>query len=253
MYWLPVEVNTVSTAWDVAGVYVSYDCQSVSQSLLRRFHDHLSICQALDGYAQARDIRDLFNRHANRKAAWEDVVQTLRWRRTSPATARRCPAPSASASRGWTSSWHWQSLKDLPDLTRLDGCGSEKIVACLDRAVSSGQAYITAYADALADGKILRDEASQLNRSAADWKADMTALNQTMSDVFRSLSELYVVTSDPQLCDTIEKMIRAMTPWRTGECDDFGLWTPSSPSYLDVVIQTLTDFPTDDIFVPPEP
>ncbi len=45
-------------------------------------------------------------------------------------------------------------------------------------------------------------------------------------------------------------MIRAMTPWRTGEPDDFGLWAPSSPIYLEEVIQNLQDFPAEDVTVP---
>jgi hypothetical protein len=123
-------------------------------------------------------------------------------------------------------------------------------VTCLDRALTSGQSYITAYADAIADGRVLREEASQLNRSGVEWKADIAALNRVMSEVFRTLGEAYLTAPDPQLCDTIEKMIRAMTPWRTGEPDDFGVWIPSNPTYLDEIIQNLTDFPAEDVFVP---
>jgi hypothetical protein len=50
--------------------------------------------------------------------------------------------------------------------------------------------------------------------------------------------------------DTAEKMIRAMTPWRTGEPDDYGVWAPVSPTYLEEIIQNLTDFPAEDIAVP---
>jgi hypothetical protein len=251
VYWLPVEVDAVTQAWDVAGVYVSYDCASIPRSLLRRFHDHFSIYQALDGYANAQDIRDLFNRRANHKAAWEAIVQTSALAQDLGGYSDTLPSAIGVCIEGLDKFLaRWQSLADSPDLKGLDGCGSETIVTCLDRAVSSGQSYIAAYAAAIADGRVLRDEASQLNRIAADWKADMAALNQAMSEVFRTLGEAYLTASDPQLGDTIEKMIRAMTPWRTGEPDDFGVWLPADPTYLDEIIRSLTDFPAEDVFVP---
>lgn len=252
--WLPVEVNAVTTAWDVAGVYVSYDCASISRSLLRRFHDHLSICQALEAYARAGDIRDLFNLRANRKSAWEAVVQTSALAEDFGAYSDALPGAIGGCIEGLDEFLaRWQSLADSADLALLAGCNSEQIVTCLDNAVSSGQSYIAAYADAIADGSVVAKEASQLNQSVAQWKTDMVALNAAMSETFRALGEMYRDATAPKekaLRDTAEKMIRAMAPWRTGEPDDYGVWAVSSPIYLEQVIESLQDFPAEDIAAP---
>jgi len=252
--WLPVEVNAVTTAWDVADIYVSYDCSSISRSLLRRFHDHLSIHQALESYARAQDIRDLFNLRANQKRAWEAIVQTSALAQDLAGYGDTLPSAVGACIEGLDDLLaRWQSLADSADLSLLAGCNSEAIVTRLDDAVSSGGSYIAAYADAIADGRVLADEASQLNRSMAEWKADVVALNAAMSETFRALGEIYRDATAPKeepLRDTAEKMIRAMTPWRTGEPDDFGLWAPSSPIYLEEVIQALQDFPAEDVTVP---
>jgi len=252
--WLAVKVDAFMGAWDVAGVYVSYDCASISRSLLRRFHDHLSIYQALEAYTRATDIRDLFNLRANRKSAWEAIVQTSALAEDLAGSGGPLQSIVASRIEGLDDLLaRWQSLADSPDPTILAGCNSEAIVTRLDDAVSSGSSYIAMYADAVADGRVLPAEASELNRSMAQWKADLVALNATMSEVFRTLGEIHrgaTAPKDKTLRDTAEKMIRAMTPWRTGEPDDYGFWVVSSPTYLDQVIQTLQDFPAEDIAVP---
>ncbi len=249
--WLPVEVNAVTTAWDVEGVYVSYDCASISRTLLRRFHDHLSICQALEAYARAEDVRDLFNLRANRKSAWEAIMQTAALAEDLGGYSDTLQSAFSTRIEGLDGLlMRWQSLADSTDLSILAGCKSEAIVGCLDAAVSSGQSYIAAYADAVADGRVLQDEASQLDRSMAQWKTDMAALNAAMSETFRTLGEVYADATAPNekaLRDTAEKMIRAMTPWHTGEPDDYGLWMPSTPTYLEAIIQSLQDFPAEDI------
>jgi len=238
----------------VAGVYVAYDCSSISRNLLRRFHDHLSIYQALEGYARAGDIRDLFNLRANRESAWETVLQTSALAEDLGGYSDALPSaigPCIEGLDGFLA--RWQSLADSADLSLLARCNSEQIVTCLDAAASSGGSYIATYADAIVDGRVVADEASQLNRSMAQWKADMTALNAAMSEVFRTLGEIYLDAATPKeeaLRDTAEKMIRAMAPWHTGEVDDYGYWTPSSTIYLEEVIGTLQDFPAEDIAVP---
>ncbi len=249
--WVPVEVNAVTTAWDVADVYLSYDCASISRSLLRRFHDHLSIYQALEAYANASDIRDLFNLRANRKSAWEAVLQTSALAEDLGGYSDALPgaiSPFVEGLDGFLA--RWRSLADSADLSFLAQYNSERIVACLDAAASSGGLYIAAYADAIVDGRVAADEAARLNRSMAQWKADMTALNVTMSEVFRALGESYRTISSSRTADTVEKMIRAMAPWRTGEVDDYAYWMPSNTIYLEQVIQALQDFPAEDIAVP---
>ena len=256
VYWLPVEIKAGTTAWDVAGVYVSYDCASVSGSLLRRFHDHLSIYQALAAYASAGDIRDLFNLRANQRSAWEAVVKTSALAEDLGGYSDTLPGTVGGFIEGLdTFLARWQSLADSADLALLAGCNSEQIVKCLDTAVPSGQSYIAAYADAIADGKVVQNEASQLDRSMAQWKTDMAALNAAMSETFRIVGEMYLNAAAPKekaLRDTAEKMIRAMAPWRTGVVDDYGVWMPSSPIYLEQVIESLQDFPAEDIAVPSE-
>lgn len=254
VYWLAVEVSAITGACDLAGVYVSYDCPSVPRGLLRRFHDHLSIYQALDGYARAQDIRDLYNLKANPKRAWEAIVQTSALAEDLAGYSDTLQITVGACIKGLDDFLAcWQSLADSPDPTILAGCNSEAIVACLDDAVSSGRSYITAYADAIADGRVLPEEALQLNRSMADWKANLVVLNAAMSDVFRTLGEVHrsaTARQEEPLRDIAEKMIRAMTPWRTGEPDDSGLWAPSSPTYLEEIIQNLQDFPAEDVAVP---
>jgi hypothetical protein len=251
LYWLAVEVNATMGALDLADVYVSYDCPSIPKSLLRRFHDHLSIYQALDGYARAQDIRDLFNLKANRKPAWEAIVQTSALAEDLAGSSETLQSAIGACIEGLDDLLaRWQSLADSSNPAILAGCKSEAIVTCLDAAVLSGQSYIAAYADAIVDGRVLPDEASVLNRSMADWKADMFALNAAMSEVFRTLGEMHRSATSAQLRDTAEKMIRAMTPWHTGEPDDYGFWVPSSPTYLEEIIRNLQEFPAADIAVP---
>ena len=247
--WLPVKVAAFTGACDLASVYVSYDCSSVPKDLLRRFHDHLSVYQALDGYAHDQDIRDLYELKADRQQTWESVVRTLALAQDLAGYDDALQSVVNVSIDGLDDLLApWQSPANCPDLTLLAGCNSQAVIGCLDEAVSSGQSYIAAYAGAIADGLVDAEEASQLNRSLADWKADLIALNVSMSDLFRALGEVSATT--PQLHDAAEKMICAMAPWCTGEPDSSGLWVPSSPTYLEKVIQTLQDFPSKDVTVP---
>jgi hypothetical protein len=249
--WLPVRVLAFMGACDLASVYVSYDCPSISRSPLRRFHDHLSIYQALEGYAHAPDLRDLYSLGASRQQTWEAVLQTLALAEDlgggSDALLTTISTCIGELDESLTP---WQSLVNCSDPTILAGANSEAIVTCLDDAVSSGQSYIAAYAEAIADGQVVPEEASQLNQGMADWKADLVVLNAAMSDLFHSLGEVHRNTADPVLRDAAQRMIRAMAPWHSGKPDDLGIWVPSSPTYLERVIQTLQDFPAEDVAVP---
>jgi len=249
--WLPVRISTFGSNLDLASVYVSYDCPSIPRSMLRRFHDHLSIYQALEGYARAQDIRDLYNLRAGGQGAWEAVVQTSALAEDLAGYDDTLQESIGACVEGLDDFvTRWQQLGNSSNPALLAECRSEAIVTCLDEAVSSGQAYIAAYAAAVADGRVLAQEASELNRNLAEWKADMVALNATMTEVFRALGEAHNRATTQQLRDTAERMIRAMTPWLTGEPDDFGVWVRSNPTYLEEVIETLQDFPAEDVAVP---
>ncbi|MBN1505629.1 MAG: hypothetical protein JW955_02215 [Sedimentisphaerales bacterium] len=249
--WVPVKVTAFIGACDLADVYLSYDCPSIARSLLRRFHDHLSIHQALDQYAAFQDVRDLFHLKTSRRQTWETVVQTLALAQDLAGysdTLEDSIGVCVEGLDGFLA--HWQSLVDCPEPAALDGCHGEAIVACLDDAVSSGELYMAAYADAIADGRVDAEEASLLNQSMADWKGNLIALNAAMTEVFRALGEVYRGTTDLCLRAAAERMIRLMAPWCTGEPDDLGVWAPSDPTYLEQVIQTLLDFPVEDVSIP---
>jgi hypothetical protein len=188
VYWLPVEANGSVGTLDLQDIYVCYDCSGVSKPLLRRFHDHLSIYQALQAYAGAQDIRDLFNRTANQPGVWEAVVRTSGlaedlggYSETLESTLGARVEELEGLLAGW------QSLADSPDPTILPRCNSEAIVTCLDTAVSSGGSYIATYANAIADGRVDVAETSDVNRGAAQFNADLGALNAAMSETFRAL------------------------------------------------------------------
>jgi hypothetical protein len=249
--WLPIKVAAPMGACDLASVYVSYDCPGISRSLLRRFHDHLSIYQALESYAHAPEIRDLYGLKASRQQTWEAVLQTLALAEDLGASSDALPTTICTCVEELDGSLtHWQSLANCSDPTILGGVNPQAIVTCLDDAVSSGQSYIAAYAEAIADGHVVAGEASQLNQSGAGWKADLVVLDTAMSELFRSLGEVNRHTADPVLRDAAQRMIQAMIPWYAGEPDDLGVWVPSSPTYLEQVIETLQDFPVEDIVVP---
>jgi hypothetical protein len=251
VYWLPVEANGSVGALDPQDIYVCYECSGVSKPLLRRFHDHLSIYQAVAAYAGSQDIRDLFNKRANRGTTWEAIVQTSGLAEDLggySATLQSVLGTRINELRLLLA--RWQSLADSPDLTILPRCNSEAIVTCLDTAVRSGGFYITTYANAIADGRVDAAEVSQIDRGAAQFNADMGALNLAMSETFRSLGDAYRTGSSQQFLDTIEKMIRAMSPWLTAEHDEWGLWTLTTPTYIEECIRSLQDIPAEDIAVP---
>ncbi|HQG48554.1 MAG TPA: hypothetical protein PK373_05645, partial [Sedimentisphaerales bacterium] len=77
VYWLPVQVNAAMGDWDIASVYVSYECPGIPELLLRRFHDHFSVYRALDRYAGDQGVRDLYAQRLDEPFPWEAVVQTL--------------------------------------------------------------------------------------------------------------------------------------------------------------------------------
>jgi hypothetical protein len=256
LYWLPVTVNASMGAWDLAAVYVSYDCTSVPPSLLRRFHDHFSIFQALDHYAQDQGIRNLFDLLANEGGVWEGIVQTVaRAEDLAGSSGALASAVGARIDALPALLGQWQLLRDSADLTPLAGCHTRAIVTCLDQAVASGQPYVSAYAEAIADGRVSPEEAKSLNRRMADWKLDLVALESALTASFDQLGDIHRRAKMPKeqtLRDTAEKLIRAMTPWCAGEpsWEDFGLWIPSRPTYLEEIIRTLEDFPSEDISAP---
>jgi hypothetical protein len=251
VYWLPVEANGSVGALDVQDIYVCYDCSGVSKALLRRFHDHLSIYQAIEAYARSQDIRDLFNRRVNSGSAWETVVQTSGLAQDLggySATLQSLLGTRIDELKILLS--RWQSLADSPDLTILPRCNSEAILTCLDTAVRSGGSYVTTYANAIADGRADTAEVSQIDRGAAQFNGDMGALNVAMSETFRCLGDAYRAGGSQQFLDTTEKAIRAMSPWLTGEHDEWGFWTLTTPTYIEETIRSLQDIPAEDIAVP---
>jgi hypothetical protein len=248
VYWLPVAITGSAGAFDLQDVYVSYDCASVPRLMLRRFHDHLSLYEALQAYARNQDIRDLFDRRANSKNAWEAIVQTSGLAEDLAGYSETLQGVLGLDIEGLDDLLaELQSLADSPDPTMLPRCNSEAIVPCLDAAVSSGESYITVYADAIADGRVDEQEASQINRAVGQFSADMIALNGAMSQAYRALGEVHRTATSSRLADTAEKMMRAMAPWLTGEPDEWGFWILANPTYLDQVTRDLREFPVEDI------
>ncbi len=248
VYWLPVTVDAIMGTWDLAGVYVSYDCPSVPPALLRRFHDHFSIHQALDRYARDPGIRDLYALRANDAPIWEAVVQTVALTEDLAVGSTLEGAMDAGLDALTRLLGRWELLQDSLDLAALAGCNTAAIVDSLDVAVASGQSYLAAYAGAMADGLVTAAEAGDLDERMAQWKLDLVALHGAMADAFGQLAAVHRKASSPKeqpLRDTAEKMIRVMTPWYTGEPDDLGFWVPSSPTYLEQAIQSLQDFPAE--------
>jgi len=254
VYWLPVTVDAIMGVWDLAGVYVSYECPSVPPALLRRFHDHFSIQQALDRYARDPGLRDLYALRANDAHIWEAVAQTVALTEDLAGDSSALESAVVAGVDALTRLLgRWQLLLDAPDLAPLAACNTAAIPDSLDKAAASGQSYLAAYADAIADGRVTPDEAGDLNQGMAQWKLDLVALESALAESFDKLASVHrkAKTSKEQaLRDTAEKMIRAMTPWYTGEPDDLGFWVPSSPTYLGQVIQSLEDFPAEQISVP---
>ncbi len=252
VYWLPVTVDAIMGVWDLASVYVSYDCPSVPPALLQRFHDHLSIYQALDRYARDPGIRDLYGLRASDADIWEAVVQTVAL--TEDLAGGTLEGAAGAGLDALTRLLGcWESLRGSPDLAALAGCNTAAIVDNLDTAAASGQSYLAAYADAMADGGVTLHEVEGLDQLMAQWKLDLLALQGAMADAFDQLAAVQRRASGPKerpLRDTAEKMIRVLTPWYTGEPDDLGFWVPSSPTYLEQAIQSLQDFPPEQIAVP---
>jgi hypothetical protein len=252
--WLAVEIDAAMGAWDLAGVYLSYDCPTIPRSLLRRFHDHFSIYQALATYARDPGLRDLFDLRANEECLWETLVRTTAFAEdlagydhALPEVVETC-IDTVDDLPGL-----WQSLADSPDPTVLAGSGSEAIVPCLDAAVSSGQSYILACAAAVGDGLVAGEEAIELDEKLAVWRADLEALKIAMSATFERLGEVHrqaKAAGQGQLANTAEKMIRSMGPWHTAEPDDFGFWISSSPTYLEEILRILQDPFAQDVTAP---
>jgi hypothetical protein len=243
VYWLPVTVDAIMGVWDLAGVYVSYDCPSVPPALLRRFHDHFSIYQALDRYARDPCIRELYSLQAIDPHIWETVVQTVALTEDLAGYNSTLGSAVDAGVDGMTRLLgRWESLLDAPDLTALATCNTTAIPECLDRAVVSGQACVTAYAAAIADGLVAPEEAGDLDEKMARWQQDLTALQSAMAESFGKLADVCRQansTNERPLRDTAEKMLRVMTPWYVGEPDDLGFWIPSSPTYLEQAIESL--------------
>jgi hypothetical protein len=243
VYRLPVRINAPMGNWDVAAVYVSYECPGIPANLLREFHDYFSISQALDCYARSQSIRDLYALRANDEPVWEAVVQTTALVEDI-ADVRGTLQNAVHAGIGdlLASLGRWQSLAGSHDLAALAECNAEAIVICLDNAASSGRSCIRAYAEAMGDGSISQEEAWEIDQRIAEWKTDLTILKTAMEHTFALLGEVHrkaATLQDEHLRIAAETMIRAMAPWHAGTLDDSGYWTPSSPTYLELVIRTL--------------
>jgi len=247
VYWLPVTVDAIMGVWDLASVYVSYECPSVPTALLRRFHDHFSIQQALDHYARDAGLRDLYALRANDADTWEAVAQTAALTEDLAGYSNALETAVGGGIDALTRLLgRWKVLLDTADLAPLAACNTAAIPDCLDRAALSGQSYVAAYADAIADGRVTIDEAADLNQRAVQWKMDLVALESALAESFDKLAEVHRQANGPNeqpLRDTAEKMMRVMTPWYTGEPDDQGFWLPASRTYLEQAIQSLGELP----------
>jgi hypothetical protein len=223
----------------------------VPRGLLRRFHDHFSIYYALTGYAHDPSIRDMLELRADDERLWEAVLQTVA---LAEDVGGRDQGLSQTVKLGLDDlPGVWLPLTVASDLTPLAGSSPQAIVPCLDSAVSSGQAYILAYADALSDGLVLWEEAAGLDRRLAVWRSDLEALQAAMAETFGRLGEMQrqaTASWQSRLADAAERMIRSLAPWHTGNPGDLGSWLPSSPTYLEQALLTLQDFPAEDVTMP---
>ena len=191
VYWLTIRVNAVMGAWDLAAVYVSYDCPGIPKDLLQGFHDCFSVYQSLQFYTRSPGIRDLFALRAYDESVWETVLQTTAFAEDLPDSGGALHKAVHTGIRGFRASLErWRTAVGPGDLAALAACGSEAIGACLDEAVSSGRACIDTYADAIGDGNVSREEALALNQALADWKADLAVLQAAMSRSFEALREV---------------------------------------------------------------
>ncbi|MBP8910980.1 MAG: hypothetical protein KBI32_05690 [Phycisphaerae bacterium] len=236
VYWLPVQVNAAMGDWDIASVYVSYECPGIPEFLLRRFHDHFSVYRALDRYAGDRGIRDLYAQRQDEPFPWEAVVQTM------ALAEDRADADGISVFielRSWMN--RWRLPLDSSDLATLAACDTKPIVSCLDRAVSRGRSYVFAYAAALSDGVLSGDEVSLLNLGLAEWRADLSALETAMKSVFEFLCAVGG-SQDGFRRTAAETMILAMLPWMGAKPDAAGRWTVPTSTYLGQVIRGLQEF-----------
>jgi len=236
MYWLPIRIDAAMGNWDLAAVYVSYECPGIPEVLLRRFHDHFSICRALECYAGNQAIRDLYALRASGQSVWECLLETM----ALADDASGAEGVLDGITRGGLreSLDRWQSPPDSSGLAALSMCGSSEIVACFDRAVSSGRSYVFAYAAALADGILSADEASQLSAGVARWQADLIVLEAAMRASLEFLCGI-AGTQDGPGRSAAETMILAMSPWLTGSRDGSGRWILADPAYLSQVVENL--------------
>jgi len=243
VYWVAVKVDAIMGVWDLAGVYVSYDCPGIPRNLLQSFHDSFAVYQALDSYARDPSIRDLFRLKAGSPRAWEAVGQTVARTEDIVDGGSALQEVAGAAVEAFDDTLAlWQPLGNVSKVTGLAGCGTQLVVTGLDLAALSGKTYVLACADAIADGRVSPEEAEDLSQLMADWQADLTALQTAMSNAFLRLGDVYhsaQVQQNRQLRNTAEQALRALGPWCTGEPDEFGFWTPTHPTYLEEVIRNL--------------
>jgi hypothetical protein len=245
VYWLPVRINAAMGGWDLAAVYVSYECPGIPANLLRRFHDHFSVYRALECYAGNSSIRDLYALRVSDEPLWEAVVQATAFAEDSADVEGALKNAVGTGIEGFHDSLDcWKASPAREDLAALAACNSETILICLDNAVSSGRSHICAYAEALGDGSLSQEEARELNEGLAGWKADLVALDAAMQNAFGCLCVIHgdvAILRNDQRCSAAETMIRAMSPWLAGRLDEAGSWTLAGPTYLEQFIQSLQE------------
>lgn len=241
VYWLPVRINAATGNWDLAAAYVSYECPGIPQTLLRRFHDHFSVVRAIERYTSDQGIRDLYSRVPGAQPVWQGVMQVLALAEDSAEVDGVDRAAVASGLRELIE--RRPSVFDSGDLSALAECDSAEVVACLDRAASSGRSHVAVYANALADGILSSDEVYALNAGLAQWRTDLVALEAAMANTFDSLCK---IASMPGGAGRLaaETMILAMSPWLAGRQGQSGQWTLADPTYLGQVIDGLGQFET---------
>jgi len=247
VYWLPVRINATMGRWDLAAVYVSYECPGIPETLLRRFHDDYSIYRALECYAGDPGIRDLYALRAGDEPLWDAVVRTTAFAEDmTDADGAVKDAVGGSIDGLHDSLDPWASSCSC-DLTALASCNSEEVLRRLDDAVSSGRSHIDACAEALGDGILSQEEIRGLNQGLAQWKADLIDLDASMRTTFQFLCGIRddaAVSRNDQSRNAAETMILAMSPWFAGQMDESGCRISTGPIYLEQAIGSLQEFET---------
>jgi hypothetical protein len=245
VYWLPVRIDAIMGRWDLAAVYVSYECPGVPEALLRRFHDDYSIYQALKCYASDPGIRDLFALRSGDESLWNAVIRTTAFAEDMIDTDGVLKNAVGESIEGLHDSVACWASSSPGDLTALTACNSGRILTCLDDAASRGRLHIHAYAEALGDGVLSQEEVRGLNQGLADWKADLIDLDASMRATFESLCGIRddaAASRNDSSRNAAETMILALSPWLAGKMDESGCRTSTGPTYLEQAVQGLQEF-----------